>query len=373
MPSSLINYLTPVQFGAGAVSELPEILKQHRIQRPLLVTDRGLAELGMAERLSIEPAAVFTEVPTNPTEASVLAGVVSFRENDCDGIVALGGGSPIDCAKAISILATHPEPLDQYALIRGGLAKISSEKPPVFAVPTTSGTGSEAGRGALISFPSGEKLALISPHVIPTAAVCDPELTLGLPPLLTAATGMDAISHCVETFCSPKVNPVADAIALDGLGRAFGSLRAAVNDGSKLHHRTEMMMASLQGGLTFQKGLGMIHSLSHPLGALPENPLHHGTLNAIFLPHVLRFNSEECPWKLDRMAAAMNCGEGRDLPAVFERLIQDIGLPTRLSELGVTETDLAGIPELAMADHSTPTNPRAMTVEDCRNVLRLSM
>lgn len=373
MPSSLINYLTAIQFGAGAVSELPAILKQHRVRRPLLVTDRGLAELGIVERLPVDAAAVFTEVPANPTEASVLAGVVAFRDNDCDGIVALGGGSPIDCAKAISILAIHPEPLDQYALIRGGLAKISAQKPPVIAVPTTSGTGSEAGRGALISFPSGEKLALISPHVIPTAAVCDPELTLGLPPLLTAATGMDAISHCVETFCSPKVNPVADAIALDGLARAFGSLRMAVNDGSILHYRSEMMMASLQGGLTFQKGLGMIHSLSHPLGALPDKPLHHGTLNAIFLPHVLRYNAKACPEKLDRMADAMQCGEGRELPTVFERLISDIGLPQRLSELGVTESDLESIPKLAMADHSTPTNPRTMTIEDCHILLRVSM
>jgi 4-hydroxybutyrate dehydrogenase len=373
MPTSLINYLTAVHFGAGAVADLPGILKQHRIQRPLVVTDRGLMELGMVERLLIEPAATFSDVPTNPTEESVLAGVVTFRENDCDGIVALGGGSPIDCAKAVSILATHPEPLDQYSLIRGGLAKISVQKPSVIAIPTTSGTGSEAGRGALISFPSGEKLALISPHVIPTAAVCDPELTLGLPPLLTAATGMDAISHCVETFCSPKVNPVADAIALDGLARAFGSLRAAVNDGSCLHHRSEVMMASLQGGLTFQKGLGMIHSLSHPLGALPDKPLHHGTLNAIFLPHVLRFNAEACSEKLDRMADVMKCGEGRNLATVFERLIADIGLPSRLSELAVTEADLEAIPQLAMADHSTPSNPREMTVEDCHNVLRLSM
>lgn len=373
MSASLISYLTAVHFGEGSVAEIPGLLKQHRIQRPLLVTDRGLAELGIPDRLPFQPAAVFAEVPTNPTEASVVAGVAVFRHNDCDGIVALGGGSPIDCAKAISLLAAHPEPLDQYALIRGGLAKISPDKPPVIAVPTTAGTGSEVGRGALISFPSGEKLGLISPHLIPTAAVCDPELTLGLPPLLTAATGMDAISHCVETFCSPKINPVADAIALDGLSRAFAALRVAVSDGSNPHHRSEMMMASLQGGLTFQKGLGMIHSLSHPLGALPDRPLHHGTLNAIFLPHVLRFNREACPEKFDRMAATMKCGEGRNLPSVFERLISDIGMPMRLSELGVTAEDLDRIPALAMADHSTPTNPREMTVEDCRNVLRLSL
>ncbi|MBC8288705.1 MAG: iron-containing alcohol dehydrogenase, partial [Planctomycetes bacterium] len=319
MSASLINYLTAIQFGNGAVTELPALLIQHDIKRPMLVTDRGLVELGLPERLPIDVTVVFSDVPTNPTEESVVAGATCFRDNNCDGVIALGGGSPIDCAKGISILATHPEPLDQYALIRGGLKKISGQKPPVIAIPTTSGTGSEAGRGALISFSSGEKLALISPHVIPTAAICDPDLTVGLPPLLTAATGMDAISHCVETFCSPKVNAVADAIALDGLARAFDSLRAAVANGSDLHPRTEMMMASLQGGLTFQKGLGMIHSLSHPLGALPDKPLHHGTLNAIFLPHVLRFNADACPEKLDRMAEAMKCGEGRNLPAVFER------------------------------------------------------
>lgn len=373
MPASLINYLTAVHFGPGAVAELPDLLQKHGITRPMLVTDRGLVDLGLPDRLPFEPSAVFAEVPTNPTEESVVSGAAMFRENDCNGLIALGGGSPIDCAKGISILATHPEPLDQYALIRGGLAMISGDKPPVIAVPTTSGTGSEAGRGALISFSSGEKLALISPHVIPTAAICDPELTLDLPPLLTAATGMDAISHCVETYCSPKVNPVADAIALDGLARAFGSLRAAVANGSDLHHRTEMMIASLEGGLTFQKGLGMIHSLSHPLGALPGKPLHHGTLNAIFLPHVLRFNAGTCPEKLDRMAEAMRSGDGRTLPAVFERLTRDIGLPQRLSDLGVTESDLEGIPRLAMADHSTPSNPREMTLDDCRTLLQQSL
>ena len=373
MVASLIHYLTGIQFGTGAVSALPALLAQHGISRPLLVTDQGLVELGVPDRLPLEPAAMFAEVPTNPTEASCVAGAAVYLDHGCDGIIGLGGGSPIDCAKGISILATHPGPLDQYALIRGGRNRICPEKPPVLAVPTTSGTGSEVGRGALISFSTGEKLALISPHVIPTAAVCDPELTSGLPPRLTAATGMDAISHCVETFCSPAVNPVADAIALDGLARGFRSLRTAVSDGTDLHCRSEMMLASLQGGLTFQKGLGLVHSLSHPLGALPEKSLHHGTLNAIFLPHVLRFNAQACPVRLDRMAAAMGVGEGRNLPAVFERLSRDIGLPERLSDLGVTDADLERIPDMAMADHSTPTNPREVTADECRNLLRICL
>jgi len=369
MSLALMNYLTEIQFGPGSVAAIPELLERHRIQRPLLVTDGGLVELGLADSLPIKPVAIFSDIPTNPTEASVEAGVGVFREFNCDGIVALGGGSPIDCAKAISLRVTHLEPLETYAVIRGGLSKITADKPPVIAVPTTSGTGSEVGRASLITVASGAKLGLISPHMIPTSAVCDPNLTLNLPPLMTAATGMDAISHCVETFCSPKLNPVADAIALDGLTRAVNAIRGAVNEGRQIEYRTEMMMASLQGGLTFQKGLGMIHSLSHPLGAVPNRHLHHGTLNAIFLPHVLRYNAGTIPEKMDRMAAAVGASRGSILPAVFERLLRDIGLPSRLSELGVDASDLADIPAAAMQDHSTPCNPRQMTESDCRAVL----
>ena len=370
--TALLNYLTRIHFGPGAVREIPDLLQSHGIQRPLLVTDTNLVAVGLPDRLPVVPAAVFSEVPGNPTEGSVLSGVTVYRESECDGIIALGGGSPIDCAKCISLLVTHSPPLNQYAVIQGGLTKITSAKPPVIAVPTTAGTGSEVGRAALISFASGEKLGLISPHMIPTEAVCDPELTLELPPYLTAATGMDAVSHCVETFCSNRANPVADAIALDGLGRAFRNLRKAVAVGS-LDSRTEMMMASLQGGLTFQKGLGMIHSLSHPLGALPHRPLHHGTLNAVFLPHVLRFNSAACPGKMQALALVIGLTDSRALAESFERLNRDIGLPSGLQELGVTPADLSGIPKAAMKDHSTPSNPREMTLESCEALLKAAM
>ncbi|MFM1550446.1 MAG: iron-containing alcohol dehydrogenase, partial [Lentisphaeria bacterium] len=201
-----ISYLTDIYFGPGVISELCNLCEAHNVTRPLLVTDQGLVALGMHERVPCEPAAMFADIPTNPTEQSVLAGLDAYHENDCDGIIALGGGSPIDCAKAISLLVTHPKPLEQYALIRGGLSLITADKPPLFAVPTTAGTGSEVGRASLITVASGTKLGLISKHLIPTAAVCDPELTLGMPAQLTAATGIDAISHCVETFCSPKLN-----------------------------------------------------------------------------------------------------------------------------------------------------------------------
>jgi len=370
MLSPTVSYLTDIYFEAGITARLGEILAARAIERPLLVTDRGLLALGMPDRLPIEPAATFADVPTNPTEGSVLAGLEVYRGHECDGIVALGGGSPIDCAKAIGLIAAHEPPLEQYALIRGGLERIGPHKPPLVAIPTTAGTGSEVGRGSLITMASGAKLGLISKHLIPTAAVCDPELTLELPARLTAATGMDAVSHCVETFCSPKFNPVAEAIAIDGLGRACRWIRQAVAEGSNLKPRSEMLMAALQGGLTFQKGLGMIHSLSHPLGSLEEKRLHHGTLNAIFLPHVLRFNQNACPEKMERMASVVGAPSASALPDYFAELTANLGLPTRLVELNVQPEEILPLAEAAHQDHCTQTNPRRFTVEDCREMLQ---
>ncbi|MCH2374229.1 MAG: iron-containing alcohol dehydrogenase [Planctomycetes bacterium] len=371
MPPPTISYLTGVHFASGAIGLLAEVLAELGVRRPLVVTDPGLRKLGITERIGMKDATVFSDVQTNPDEVSAVAGVQVFRENDCDGIVAVGGGSPIDCAKCISLLVSHPAPLEQYALIRGGLNRITNDKPPLVAIPTTAGTGTEVGRAALVTMDSGVKLAVISPHIIPTQAICDPELTLGLPPDLTAATGADAISHCVETYCSPKFNPVADSIALDGLHRATKHLAAAVRDGSDIEHRSEMMMAALQGGLTFQKGLGLIHSLSHPLGALTHHRLHHGALNAIYLPHVLRFNAEACPEKMRRMAQAVGTDEnGEALAKAFEKLHAEIGLPVRLRDLGVTADDLQGIPQAAVEDHSTPTNPRQVDVANAKTVLQ---
>ncbi|HIE99402.1 MAG TPA: iron-containing alcohol dehydrogenase [Planctomycetes bacterium] len=359
-----ISYLTDIHFSPGAVTLLPEILAEKRLKRPLLVTDAGIVAAGLVDRLDCDMAATFTDVSPNPTQQNVMDGVAVFQHAECDSIVALGGGSPIDCAKAISLMATHEEPLEQYALIRGGLPKITGDKPQVVAIPTTSGTGSEVGRATLIVFDATTKLAIVGRSIIPDVAICDPNLTLTLPAGLTAATGMDAISHCVETFCSTKFNPIADAIAADGLQRGCNNLRTAVNDGDHLQARSEMMMASMQGALAFQKGLGMIHSLSHPLGAIPKQ-LHHGTLNSIFLPHVLRFNAEACPEKMSRMASVIGLSSGSELPDYFEQLANDAGLPSRLSNLGTTMADLMGLAERALADHSTATNPRPMTVENC--------
>jgi len=237
--------------------------------------------------------------------------------------------------------------------------------PPFIAVPTTSGSGSEVGKAALVTVAGAGKLGFLSDHLLPTATICDAELTMELPSLLTAATGMDAISHCVETFCSSRHNPIADAIALDGLERGFNNIIKATYNGTDRHARTEMMLCSLQGGLAFQKGLGAVHSLSHPLGALTDKRLHHGTLNAIFLPVVMRFNFDYCKEKMRVIADRLRIKKASLLPDRFTRLNEELGLPVRLRELGLTKEELEPLAKKAKEDHCTPTNPRPLEVTDC--------
>jgi alcohol dehydrogenase class IV len=262
----------------------------------------------------------------------------------------------------------HPQPLEQYAKVNDGVSKITAKVPPLIAIPTTSGSGSEVGRAALLTTNSGRKLAFISKYLIPMAAICDPELTLGMPPHLTAATGMDALSHCIEAFCGNSFNPVADAIALDGLERGFNNIIKATKNGNDKHARAEMMLCSLQGGLAFQKNLGAVHSLSHPLGALTNRKLHHGVLNAIFLPFVLNFNYAYCKEKIELMAARLNMNESYKLPFQFALLNQQLGLPVRLREMGLTRMELVPLAKKAMEDHCTPFNPRPLQVEDCERL-----
>jgi alcohol dehydrogenase class IV len=370
MTPPTITYLTDIWFGPGIVRELPEISAKLNVSRPMVVTDRGLSASGLIDRIALSGRVVFDAVESNPDEASVSAGVELYRERGCDGVIAVGGGSPIDCAKCIALMATHPLSLREYALVEGGAGRITANKPPLIAVPTTAGTGSEVGRGALITFDDGAKLAMISPLLIPQAAVCDPELTVGMPAWLTAATGMDAISHCVETYCSPRFNPVAEAIALDGLSRACRHLLRAVERPDDLGARSEMMMAATMGGLTFQKGLGAVHQISHPLGGLKGVRLHHGTLNAVLLPHVLRFNAPACVEKMEAMARVVGCGGGRNLPYYFEHLSRAAGLPGRLGEMGVTLEQCLSVLDGVMRDHCAATNPRTMTRAEAEGLLR---
>ena len=373
MTLATISYLTQIEFEPGALTRAAELAESLGMKRPMLVTDPGLAAGTVMARVRevLEPLkpAIYDRTPQNPDEDSVEAAVKLYNEHGCDGVIALGGGSSIDLGKGVALLATHGGPLEQYALIGGGLAKITAKVAPLLAIPTTAGTGSEVGRGALITLRDGRKLGFISPHMIPRLALCDPELTLGLPPGLTAATGMDALTHCFETFLSPRVNPPADAIALDGAARAAKWIRTAVQDGANRDARWNMMMASLQGGLTFQKGLGAVHSMSHPLGGLKQPLLHHGTLNAVILPAVLRFNRSHATEKCEALEHALEVPRGQ-LPSYIESLNAAIGLPPSLAAMGVTDEMIPRMVEGALKDHSTATNPRPVSRGDFTALFR---
>jgi 4-hydroxybutyrate dehydrogenase len=371
---SLITYLTTIRFAPGALAGLGDDLRELNINNPLIVADAGLERAGLIDRLrnvlpngSDVPA--FTGTPTNPTEGAVLAALDLYRSRGCDGLIAIGGGSPIDLAKGVALLSTHSGPLEGYAAILGGIPKITATVAPLIAIPTTSGTGSEVGRAALITLEDGRKLGFISPYLIPRRAVCDPELTLGLPPALTAATGMDAITHCVETFLSPRFNPPAEAIALDGLERAVKNIERAVTHGNDAAARHEMMMAALEGGLTFQKGLGAVHALSHPLGGLKQVSLHHGTLNAVLLPNVLEFNERHSGPKYDVLRQRVGIEPGANLADFFRDLNARLKMPACLAEMGVPHDTLPGIAESATKDHSSATNPRPASAGDYLAIL----
>lgn len=374
---STIGYLTTTIFDHGAIKSLPAELTALGIRRPLLVTDAGVQRAGIAAQVlgHLDPTsvAIFDGTPPNPTEEAVLEGVVSYREGGCDGVIALGGGSPMDLAKGVALAVTHKGPLEQYAAVLGGVGKITEKVAPVIAIPTTAGTGSEVGRGALINLTNGSKLALISPYLIPKRAICDPELTLGLPPLLTAATGIDALTHCIETYLSPLVNPPAEAIALDGAKRAWHFIQRAVTNGADREARWEMMMAALEGGLTFQKGLGAVHSLSHAAGALRTPTLHHGMLNGVFLPHILRFSKGSVGNKYEKLGDVFGISRETDLATAVLDLVQSLKLPVTLGQMGFEARHIPQTVVRALADHSNATAPRKASAEEFEGLLRAAL
>ncbi|MBK7549643.1 MAG: iron-containing alcohol dehydrogenase [Rhodoferax sp.] len=377
---AFIYYVTQIQFEPGAIKLLKQECERVGISRPLIVTDPGVKAAGILQKaLDALPGmtvAVFDQTPSNPTEAAVRAAVDVFKAHNCDGLIAVGGGSAIDCAKGVAIAATHEGPLKIYATIEGGSPKITERVAPLIAVPTTSGTGSEVARGAIVIVDDHRKLGFHSWHIVPKTAICDPDLTLGLPPMLTAATGMDAIAHCMETFMSAAFNPPADGIGLDGLTRGWAHIERATKDGQDREARLNMMSASMQGAMAFQKGLGAVHSLSHSLGGV--NPrLHHGTLNAMFLPAVVTFNavaeSVQKDRRMDRMAHAMGLKSGTDIAQAIRDMNARLGLPTGLAAMGVERSQFDDIIKGAMADHCHKTNPRIATPEEYREMLEQSL
>jgi alcohol dehydrogenase class IV len=375
----LINYVTRVQFGYGELASLKSELSIAGISRPFVVTDKGVRQLGVLAKIEAilgeSPAGVFDETPGNPNEAAVRAATELFQTAGADGIIAIGGGSALDLAKAVAILAAHGGSLKTYAAIEGGVERITAKTFPTIAIPTTAGTGSEVGRGAIIILDDGRKVGLLSAYLVPKAAIVDPELTLTLPAKLTAATGMDAISHCIETYLAPSFNPPADGIALEGLRRGWANIRRATQQPDDRDARSNMAIAATMGAMAFQKGLGCVHSLSHSLGGI--NPtLHHGTLNAIFMPAVIDFNrsaptsvSED---KYRYIAQAMGLNSGDEIGSAIKIMTKSIGLPTSLSEIGVTKDLFERITIGALADHSHKTNPRDATPDDYVTMLEAS-
>tara|TARA_R110001583_G_scaffold127716_2_gene279476 strand:+ start:87720 stop:88886 length:1167 start_codon:yes stop_codon:yes gene_type:complete len=388
MNMAQIRYLNTMELEAGALRHLASGCASIGMRRPLLVTDAGVRAAGLVDRAlkelgGVDNVAVFDATPSNPTEAAVREALAVARAHQCDGLIALGGGSSIDCAKGVSIAATHEGPLARYATIEGGSPLITERVWPLIAVPTTAGTGSEVARGAIVIVEDGRKLGFHSWHLMPRLAILDPDLTLGLPPSLTAATGMDAIAHCMEAFMAPAFNPPADGIALDGLERGWANIATATLEGGNVEARLQMMSASMQGGLAFQKGLGCVHSLSHSLGGV--NPgLHHGTLNAMFLPAVIQFNAQAesvvRERRLERMAAAMGLGQMQSaeqaahaLGETIKAMNRQLGLPSGLAAMGVETGCFNRVIDGALADHCHKLNPRLASADDYRHMLHASM
>jgi alcohol dehydrogenase class IV len=381
-----MSFPTRVVFGAGCVRELPAELMRAGAQRPLVVTDRGVIGAGILRRVTdvLDEAgvrhAVFERVDQNPVEKNVWDGVEAFKATGCDSIIGLGGGSPLDTAKAIRLMIHHPPPIARYDEAIGGDRHVTAHVPPFIAVPTTAGTGSEVARSASIILDgTRRKTSLYSPHLLANAALLDAELTQGLPPFITAATGMDALTHNVEAYVASGNHPFADAIALGGIERIGKFLRRAVRDGANdLEAREQMLIASTMGAIAAQKGLGAAHALAHGLG--PVTGMHHGLANALVLPAVMAFNREAAQVRLAELAIALGfSGRASELERaaaageMVRRIKDEIGLTGGLAAHGVREEQLPAIVARAVDDPSHATNPRPCSAEDLRQLLRAAL
>ena len=365
-----LNYFNRPYFENGAIKKISEVLEAHEIKNPLICSDPGLSSIGMTDKIrnliSNEfSISFYEETPANPTEKAVIEALKIYKDNECDGVVGFGGGSSMDLAKAVALMANHDGDLINYSVNEGGYGKIT-ETVPMIAIPTTSGTGSEVSVGSLIVMNDGRKLIFASPYLMPNAAICDPELTIGLPPILTAGAGMDALTHCIEAILSPINDPPAEAVGIDGIEKIIkeDSLIRSFKDGQDKEARWNMMMASTEGAMAFSKGLGAVHSMSHAAGANQELRLHHGTLNAVILPSVLRFNRNYVGDKYSRILRAMGKNQSSDLANEIEKLNEKIGMPGSLAEMGVTEDMIPELIAHAMTDPSNITTPRVPDLDE---------
>ncbi len=372
------NYPTAVRFGPGRITELPDACKALNLQRPLLVTDPALAKLPMiatavaACRSAGLACEVFSDLQANPVESNVTNGVAAYRRGSHDGVIAFGGGSALDTGKAVALMVGQTRPIWDFEDREDWYTRVNvAGMAPTIAVPTTSGTGSEVGRASVITDTRDHtKKIIFHPRMLPALVIADPELTSGLPPNVTAAVGMDALSHNLEAYCSPSYHPLAEGIALEGMRLIHDWLPAAVKDGNDIEARSHMMAASLMGATAFQKGLGAMHSLSHPCSANLNT--HHGLTNAVVMPYVMAWNRPALSEKMQRLAAFLNLRQ-HSFDGVLDWIMElrkTIGVPDTLGELGVTMEHVQGFARQAFDDPSTGGNPVPMTVEDFARLYR---
>ena len=379
-PTANWSYPTAIRFGAGRIAELADACRTAGIERPLLVTDAGLAKFPITARtMSLLkeaglPAAMFADVQPNPVESNIEAGVAAFRSGGHDGVVAFGGGSGLDTGKVIAFMAAQSRPLWDFEDIGDWWRRANADKiAPVVAVPTTAGTGSEVGRaGVITQEATNTKKVIFHPKMMPKVVICDPELTVGMPPAITMGTGMDALAHCLEAYCAPSYHPMAEGIAVEGMRLTFTNLPKAVANGNDLEARAHMMSVAAMGATAFQKGLGAIHALSHPVGALYHT--HHGTTNGVFMPYVLVFNRPAIESKIERLAGFLEIDGGFDgfLAAVLD-LRKKTGVPHDLKGLGVDGGRVDTIVEMSLVDPTAGGNPVPLTKEGSRKLFEAAL
>ena len=375
VPSRNWSYPTPIKFGVGRISELADHAKSIGLKKPLLVTDKALASLPItADALDVLDKAslgraVFSDVDPNPNEANMAAGIAVYLAGGHDGVICFGGGSALDLGKMIALMAHQRKDLSVWDLedIDDWFTRADADKiAPIIAVPTTAGTGSEVGRaGVLTNSATHKKKIIFHPKLLPAVVICDPALTVGMPKFITAGTGMDALAHCLEAYCSPIYHPMSQGIALEGMRLVFENLPIAYADPTNLQARAHMMSAAAMGATAFQKGLGAIHSLSHPIGAVYGT--HHGTTNAVVMPMVLDFNRKLVKDKL--AAAAAYCGIKGGFQGFKSRIMdlrRELAIPENLTALGVTNPDLDMLTAMALEDPSCGGNPVEMTKRNTR-------